>query len=147
MLEGKQERLYEMFSQYDYLIDARDKYENIIESTMQGRVFASLELITKLVSTSTFIELDEVKENVTATEEYIDEQRDTLIAELMALFEGKSRRFVRSIMAATLGSLPAFVGNTDELKAYIRHSLTSCNDETEKAVSVKLIRELLAEYN
>lgn len=147
MLEGRQEHLYEIFSQYDYLIEDRDKYKNIIESTMQGRTFAALWLITRLVSTSTFIELDEEAEEGTATEEYINECRDALITELKTLFEGKTRKFVRSIMAATLGSLPAFVGNTDELKAYIRHSLTSCNDKTEKAASVKLIRELLAEYN
>jgi len=147
-LEGKQEHLYEIFSQYDYLIDAREKYSAIIESTMQGRAFALLELITKLVSTSTFIEFDaQAGDDGMADEEYINSKRDGLIAELMSLFEGKSRKFVRSIMAATLGSLPAFVGNTDELKAYIRHSLTSCSDETEKAASVKLIRELLMEYN
>ena len=147
LLEGKQERLYEIFSQYDYLIDAQDKYKNIIESTMQGSVFASLNLITKLVSTSTFIEFDEVKSDKEVSEEYINDKMEAVFTELMALFEGKSRRFVRSIMAATLGSLPAFVGNTDELKAYIRHSLTSCSDVAEKAASVKLIRELMAEYN
>ncbi len=147
VLEGKQERLYEIFSQYDYLIDAREKYANIIESTMQGSVFASLELITKLVSTSTFIEFDEAKSEGEAGEEYINEKMEAVFTELMNLFEGKSRKFVRSIMAATLGSLPAFVGNTDELKAYIRHSLTSCGDVAEKAASVKLIRELMAEYN
>ncbi|MBQ9765216.1 MAG: hypothetical protein IJW18_03355, partial [Lachnospiraceae bacterium] len=147
LLEGKQEELYEIFAHYDYVIDAKDKYRNILESTMQLRIFDSLELITKLVSTSTFIEFDVEANDGEADEEYINKVRDNFVEELMKLFEGKSRKFIRSIMAATLSSLPTFIGNTDELQSYIRHALTSCNDETEKAACVKLVREIMKDYN
>ncbi len=146
-MEGKQERLYENFAQYDYLIDNSDKYSNIIESCMLTAVYASLKLITKLVSTSSFIELDETTEDEAAGVEYVEKARDTFINELTVLFEGKSRRFVRSIMAATLSSLPSFIGNTDELLAYIRHSLVSCSDKVEKGVCVNLLNRIMDEYN
>ncbi|MBE5948217.1 MAG: hypothetical protein E7261_04215 [Lachnospiraceae bacterium] len=145
-MEGKQEQLYENFSQYDYLIENSDKYSSIIESCMLAAVYSSLKLITKLVSTSSFIELDEMPNEETAGVEYVEKARDAFINELTVLFEGKSRRFVRSIMAATLSSLPSFIGNTDELLAYIRHSLVSCSDKVEKGVCVKLLNDVMDTY-
>lgn len=145
-LEGKQERLYESFARYDYLIENCDKYKAIIESCMLSTVYSSLVVITKLVSTSSFIELDAVSDNSPAGETYVDKVRDEFINELIKLFEGKSRRFIRSIMAATLSTLPTFIGNTDELTAYIRHSLVSCSDNVEKGVCVKLMNTIMNEY-
>lgn len=145
-LEGKQEQLYENFAQYDYLIENCDKYSDTIESCMLTAVYASLKLITKLVSTSSFIELDDTMTDETAGEAYVAAARDAFVRDLTILFEGKSRRFVRSIMAATLSTLPSFIGNTDELLSYIRHSLTSCSDKVEKGVCVKLLNEMMNEY-
>lgn len=146
-MEGKQERLYETFSQYDYLIENSDKYNEIIECSMLTAVYASLKLITKLVSTSSFIELDEDFSDKAAGVDYVENQRDTFLNELIILFEGKSRRFVRSIIAATLSALPNFIGNTDELIAYIRHSLFSCSDKVEKGVCVNLLNKIMEDYN
>lgn len=146
-MEGKQEQLYENFAQYDYLIENSDKYSDTIESCMLTAVYASLKIITKLVSTSSFIELDAVAADETAGEAYVEAARDAFINDLTLLFEGKSRRFVRSVMAATLSSLPSFIGNTDELLAYIRHSLASCSDKVEKGVCVNLLNGIMNEYS
>lgn len=146
-LEGIQERLYEKFSKYDFIIDSKDKYKDIIESTMLTSVYAALSRITKLVSTSIFIEFDKEKDLGQADSGYVDTARDSLIAELAALFEGKPRRLVRSVMAATMSALPMFFENGNELEAYIRHALVSCSDIAEKAAGVNLVRGIMREYD
>lgn len=146
-LEGIQERLYEKFSKYDFIIDSKDKYKDIIESTMLTSVYAALSIITKLVSTSIFIELGREKDPGQADRGYVDTAKDSLIAELAALFEGKPRRLVRSVMAATMSALPMFFENRNELEAYIRHALVSCSDIAEKAAGVNLVRGIMREYD
>ena len=118
-----------------------------LEMTAEGLLISCPDCgASKLVSTSSFIELDEQINEEPAGVEYVEKARDAFINELTVLFEGKSRRFVRSIMAATLSSIPSFIGNTDELLAYIRHSLVSCSDKVEKGVCVKLLNDIMDAY-
>ena len=46
-------------------------------------------------------------------------------------------------MAKVLSSLPVFFQSLDEVQEYIRNSLVSCTDYMEKAITMKLITDMM----
>ena len=63
--------------------------------------------------------------------------------EFSSAFEGQPRVLVRAVMAKVLSSLPVFFQSLDEVREYIRNSLESCTDYMEKAITMKLITDMM----
>ena len=70
---------------------------------------------------------------------------DLLFEELARSFEGQPKVLVRAIMAKVLSCLPVFFESLDEVREYVKNSLVSCTDEMEKAVTMKLIGDMMEE--
>lgn len=144
-LEGKQEHFYEQLSAYDYLLDALEDSEALLKSLMLEKIYHILQRMAKLTSSSLFINLDQKESREQADESYINKVRDSYTEELGRAFQSHSRLVNRSVMAATLKSLPVFFNNLDELKEYMAQSLMNCKDEKEKLAAVKLIEKIMTE--
>ena len=74
-----------------------------------------------------------------------DDKLLLLFEELARSFEGQPKVLVRAIMAKVLSCLPVFFESLDEVREYVKNSLVSCTDEMEKAVTMKLIGDMMEE--
>ena len=73
----------------------------------------------------------------------LTEAANRFFEEFSAAFEGQPRLLVRAVMAKALSSLPVFFQSLDEVQEYIRNSLVSCTDYMEKAITMKLITDMM----
>ena len=142
-LEGKQERLYEQFSQNDYLLDSIDELEETMKSIMVDRLYYSLKQMAKLASSSRFIELDKKRQTEPVEEDYLERVFRDFMEEMETAFRGQAKIVNRARMAAVLTSLPSFFRSMDEFLEYAKHSLENCSDEREKLASVVLLWGLM----
>lgn len=65
--------------------------------------------------------------------------------EFSQAFDGQPKALVRAVMAKVLSCLPVFFESLEEAQEYIKNSLESCTDYMEKAITMKLIEELMNE--
>lgn len=142
-LEGRQERLYEQFSQNDYLLDSMDELEDTMKSIMVDKLYYSLKQMAKLASSSRFIELNQERQTEPVDEEYLEHAFKCFMEEMEAAFRGQAKLVNRARMAAVLISLPSFFRSMDEFLEYAEQSLVNCSDEREKLASVTLLQELM----
>ena len=142
-LEGRQERLYEQFSENDYLLDSMDELEETMKSLMVDKLYLSLKQMAKLSSSSMFIELHAKRKTEPVDEKYLEQTVCKFIEEMEASFKENGKLINRARMAATLQSLPAFFRNMEECQEYIGQALMNCSDEREKLASVELIESLM----
>lgn len=146
LTEGRQEQIFfEYSSMESSLYDIKEKYQSIIDGLMLGKIFECLDTVQKLLSSSIFIELDEVQINEIADEVYIEEVTKNLIHEISALFEKSSQPVIRAVIANTINKMPVFFSSTDEVTNYIQNSLVSCRDLAEKTACVQIISDLMAD--
>ncbi|MCR5520923.1 MAG: hypothetical protein K6F44_03300 [Lachnospiraceae bacterium] len=59
-------------------------------------------------------------------------------------FASGSKLLQRARMSGVLSKLPLFLNDSDEVKDYVKSSLSSCRDEKEKAVAVRELKEFFA---
>lgn len=144
-LEGVQERCYEAFAAGDAkLPDIRERYQGLLEGLMLEKMYTSLSVISKLLSNSMFIELeDDGQERETADEAYIKQAYLALTEALNARFRQAPKGVVRAIMAKTVTLLPLFLTNYEEVESYVLTSLSSCTDEAEKAACVEVLTQII----
>lgn len=142
-LEGKQEKLYELLAENEYLLDTMDELEDTMKSMMVDRLYFALKQMAKLSSSSVFIELHSKKDTKPVTEEELEAEIKRFIEDMEASFKGNAKLVNRARMAATLQALPAFFRNMEECKEYITQALLNCSDEREKLASVELIEGLM----
>ncbi len=142
-LEGKQERLYELFSENDYLLDSMDDLEDMMKSIMVDKLYLSLKQMAKLSSSSMFIELHEERNREPVDEVCLEQAVSKFMEEMETSFKENPKVVNRARMASTLQSLPAFFRNMEECREYLEQSLMNCSDEREKLASVELIQELM----
>lgn len=136
-LEGRQEVCCDQWERYSSPMDI---LEQEAERDPQAE---TLRRISLLLSGSSFVPLEPRKTG----EEPVDRaELDRLVGELTGRmaegFAGRSRLVVRALMAKVLSSLPVFFGSLDEVRDYVGGCLDSCADEAEKAVCMRLLREL-----
>ena len=136
-LEGRQEVCCDQWERYSSPMDI---LEQEAERDPQAE---TLRRISLLLSGSSFVPLEPRKTG----EEPVDRaELDCLVGELTGRmaegFAGRSRLVVRALMAKVLSSLPVFFGSLDEVRDYVGGCLDSCADEAEKAVCMRLLREL-----
>lgn len=142
-LEGRQERLYEQFSENDYLLDAMDDLEEMMKSLLVDKLYLVLKQIAKLSSSSIFIELHKKRDTEPVDEAYLEQTMRSFMEAMEQSFQKNNRQMNRARMAATLQMLPAFFRTMEECREYVEQALKNCSDEREKLASVDLIRQLM----
>ncbi|MFQ9511307.1 MAG: hypothetical protein ACLRZ7_10415, partial [Lachnospiraceae bacterium] len=146
-LEGKQEYLYETFTLGESVLDEfEETYKNILPSLMLDKIYQSIRLMTMLLSSSIFIDLEEIsKVEEKADQNYIRLTYARLQKEMTEVFKENDKKVIRAIMAKVLILLPLFLRNYNELEAYILNSLQSCTDNAEKCACVEIINGFMLE--
>lgn len=146
-LEGKQERLYEQMNVLEYGLDTIQSYQDLLQSLVLDKMYQALKRITKLTSSSVFIELDREMEEGIADEGYVAEVCNTFLKEIAGQLQSCERLVARSIMAAALENLPIFFNNLEEFKEYVHQALLNCSDEKEKLAAVRLIEMIIEDIS
>ena len=147
-LEGKQEKIYEQYSSYEFVLDEiKTDSEQILQSLMLDKVYHSLYRISDLLSgNGLFMEFDENPEKLEiADKPYIEEKKNKFCNDLTELFEKNTRKVNRAVMAAVLASLPVFFENVTQLQDYVYQSLLNCKDVSEKKAVVEVLRQMISE--
>ncbi len=147
-VEGVQEDVYEnviiLEAAFD---DIRQANADLIDTLGLKEMFDRLKTVSKLLSTSLFVDLDK-EEGISsepADQAYIMKLRDVLTAEMADSFAGKDRKVVRSMMCKILASMPIFMNSQQEIKDYFDYVLNNCKDDSELTACSKLISELMEE--
>ncbi len=147
-VEGVQEDVYEnviiLEAAFD---DIRQANADLIDTLGLKEMFDRLKTVSKLLSTSLFVDLDkeEGASSEPADHAYIMKLRDVLTAELADSFAGKDRKVVRSMMCKILAGMPIFMNSQQEIKDYFDYVLNNCKDDSELTACSKLISELMEE--
>lgn len=146
-IEGVQEGVYENIIVLESsLDDIKQEYRDKIDYLGLKNSFDTMSLVSKLLSTSLFINIDkdcEEQSGEIADSAYIAMLRDTFIQELKELFDGKDRRIVRSIMSKLLAAMPVFMNSRQEIKSYFDYVLGNCGDESELAACRRLLENIM----
>ena len=148
-IEGLQEHIYENVMILETAFeDIKCEHQKLLENIGFSERFDTLDTISKLVSTSLFVDLDnntDKNAEIMADATYIEGVKSKLIADFTELFKDKSKLVVRSIMCKILASMPVFFNSQQEIKDYFDYVLESCNDESELCACNKLICEIIEE--
>lgn len=117
------------------------------EQAQQMGLWESLSVfqkISKLLSTSIFIDTEEKEDDTLPVEkEDIEQVQNELVGKLAELFQERPIRYLRAVIANTLPNVPVFFENSDEVKKYIEDALAQCHDQSEKKVSMELLEQLM----
>lgn len=145
-IEGVQENVYENIILLEAVLDdIKTGNTDIIKDINLEMDFDNLKTISKLLSTSLFIDLDKEmsEESVIADSLYINELKEKLTAELKELFTDKDRIVTRSIMCKVLASMPIFLNSQQEIKNYFDYVLSNCKDDSELTACKKLVTDII----
>lgn len=147
-LEGAQEDVTENIMPLEAAFDdiCVGKSEDIKALGLEDK-FKKLDKISRLLSTSLFIDVEKKTGNLAdmVDEDYFIEVRDRLIEDFMTLFKDCDRLVVRSIMCKILAAMPIFLNSKQEIKDYFDYTLSGCKDMSELTACNKLICELIEE--
>lgn len=147
-IEGVQEDVYENIIVLEAsLDDVKNGNAELIKELGIEEDFASLDTISKLLSTSLFIDLNNnSSDNVEIADSlYINDLKQALTEELKELFADKDRVVIRSIMCKVLASMPIFLNTQQEIKNYFDYVLSNCKDDSELTACKKLIIDIIEE--
>ncbi len=147
-LEGSQEDVTESIMPLEAAFD--DIYvgkSDYIEQSGLKEDFDSLDKISRLLSTSLFIDVEKSSRNESdmVDEAYFDETKDKLIEDFTKLFSDCGKYAVRSIMCKILSAMPIFLNSKQEIKDYFDYTLSGCKDMSELTACNKLICEMIEE--
>ena len=146
MLEGRQEKLHEMYAPYEYMIkQALDENGNIIESLMLSALYNSLDVISTLESGSLFVEFGREINHEIAGEVYVNNKYEELKEMLEAFFKAHGKLINRAVMAHVLASLPVFFNNVQEIQNYVYSSVNGCSDMAEKTACAEIFATMMEE--
>ena len=146
-IEGVQERVYESIMILEAVFDdIRIGKAELAEKLGLTDTMNKLDMVGKLLSTSLFIDLDQVAgESKTADHAYITEKKEALIAEFAELFGQVKKPVYRSMMCKLLAAMPIFMNSQQEIRDYFDYVIDNCRDDSELAACSKLICELIEE--
>lgn len=140
-LEGKQETYCEQWMNAS-LPEGEGKEPS--QGDLEASILYQVEL---LLSGSAFMSLGEPGPDAEAVvdQAMLKAETDRFFGEFSQAFKGQSRLLVRAVMAKVLSSLPVFFESLGQVQEYVESSLSSCTDDIEKAVALKMIEELMIE--
>lgn len=148
-IEGVQEEVYEDIVILEAALpDIKSTKKNKIEELNLWAKFEDLSLVSKLLSTSLFIDLSKDYDGTSgeiADHDYIVKKKDEFTKELEELFTDKSRDVIRSMMCKLLAVMPIFMNTKEEIKEYFDGVLEKCTDESELSACYKLISFIIEE--
>ncbi|MBQ9610668.1 MAG: hypothetical protein IJV15_14650 [Lachnospiraceae bacterium] len=147
-IEGVQEKAAEDIMQLESAFDVINtgKSDKISEYSLDDE-FKKLDTISKLLSSSLFIDIDkdDKKEEKTVDDKYINDLKLELTEEFSKLFEANSKLVNRSIMCKIIAAMPVFLNSKQEIKDYFDYTLSGCKDKSELFACNNLICELMEE--
>ena len=146
-IEGVQERVYESIVILEAVLDEiRVGKAEQIESLTLTEAFDRLDKVSKLLSTSLFIDLDKITGKAeTADHAYITAKKEALVKELGDLFSSVKRPVYRSMMCKLLAAMPIFMNTQQEIRDYFDYVIENCKDDSELMACNKLISEMIEE--
>lgn len=147
-LEGSQEDVTESIMPLEASFDDIyvGKSEDIKALNLDDK-FNNLDKISRLLSTSLFINVEKTTGNTSdmVDDNCFNEVRDKLLEDFMTLFKDCDRTVIRSIMCKILAAMPIFLNSKQEIKDYFDYTLSGCKDMSELTACNKLICELIEE--
>lgn len=146
-LEGAPEALSEKLMQGEGLLfDVWSEQQDTLKQTGLTEQYADLNLISKLLCNSIFIDLKpDVLEPEIADSLYINQVRDKLVEEFSISFASQNKLVNRARMAMVLGNVPVFFNSQQEISDYLSYSLQHCNNNSELKAVVAIIDEMMEE--
>ena len=142
-LEGIHEQYSTNFQEKSTLVDElmQSSKKQLSEQGML-ETFTRLDVLSKLLSSSRFADIDEKEESETVKASYIEEKTAELITELEAFLKSSSKPLARAVMAKLVTMVPLFIRDYNQLEEYIQNSLSACSDVAEKLACIEIIRSL-----
>ncbi|MCR5691637.1 MAG: hypothetical protein K6G62_05405 [Eubacterium sp.] len=143
-LEGKIESWVEKTTYLESVFpEISQSYEKEIEDLDLVEDFRDLELLTKLLSDSLFIDLERVEDETELKNKDVNKACDLLIEDLDRKFKEVKKPVRRAIMGQVLEKLPMIFQGADQVMEYIETNLMDCQDQAEKMVVVDLIEGMM----
>lgn len=145
-IEGVQEELGEDIMQYESILsEVMTEHKDTISWIMSEKIFNSLLLISKLMSNSLFIDLEENEMDEPADMDYITAKRDELVGLLTDFFGSHPKEVNRAVMAALFSNMPVLFNSQQEIKDYIEYSLNHCSNAGELMACAKILEDMMEE--
>ncbi|MCM1497632.1 MAG: hypothetical protein NC124_04115 [Clostridium sp.] len=146
-IEGIQEMLGEDILRFESILpDVMSNNKETITWLMSEEMFGNLLRISKLLSGSLFVGLEENNgEEESADAGYIALKRDLLVGQLTEFFETHAKEINRAVMAALFSNMPVLFNSQQEIEEYIEYSLGHCGNPSELMACAKLLEEMMAE--
>ncbi|MBR1743479.1 MAG: hypothetical protein IJ733_16725 [Lachnospiraceae bacterium] len=145
-IEGKQETLFEELGASEtalgHILEGKAP---VLEECQKREELLLLKRLFLLTSSSIFADLEEKGEEEKVTEELADRMTAELVSDCKTFFQGKSRMVRRAVMANTVGKMPVFFKNAQEIADYVVDSLRRCEDEAEKYASKQLLIDIMVQ--
>lgn len=141
-VEGRMERLSEEIGGLESAFQALCEQD---EEWAAGETAKGISLVMKLMSTSDYAELADSEPREPLTKAEVETATKELLEAFEQCFEGKNRRFVRSVMCFVLRELPVFFDSRTDAMNYVLQALQSCKSNAEKRLAVDEVKELFEE--
>lgn len=147
VIEGRQEQLGEELMQYESILqDVYDSNRDSISWMMLDSLFGNLLIISKLLSGSMFVDLNEQEQIVEmADSNYINKRRDELVGLLSSYFDAHGKEINRAVMSLLFSNMPVLFNSQQEIKDYIEYSINHCSNQSELMACAKILQELMEE--
>jgi len=143
-LEGRIESWVEKTTYLESVFtEISQSYQKEIEDLDMTQDFRDMELLTKLMSDSLFIDLERVEDETELKAKDVNKACDLLIEDLDRKFKEVKKPVRRAIMGQVLEKLPMIFQGADQVMEYIETNLMACQDQAEKMVVVDLIEEMM----
>lgn len=128
--------LFDLWSQYQKELKA----QNLIEE------YADLNLVSKLLCNSVFIDLkpDELTPEI-ADSIYIEQVKKELVEEFARSFASQNKLINRARMAMVMGNVPVFFNSQQEISDYLNYALEHCNNNSELKAVIAIVDEMMEE--
>ncbi len=146
-IEGVQEYLSEDIIQYESILNSVvEESGDEISWIMADEIFSRLDKISKLMSNSLFVDLNENNVDADiADDSYIQNKYADLIVAFSDYFKEHPKEVNRAVMGSVFSNMPVLFNSVQEIKDYIEHSLNSCSNESELMACAKIIDEMMDE--
>jgi hypothetical protein len=126
------------------LFDVWSGQQEALKETGLLEEYADLNLISKLLCNSVFIDLKpDVLEPEIADSLYVNQVRDKLVEEFTQSFATHPKLINRARMAMVLGNVPVFFNSQQEIQDYLLYALEHCNNNSELKAVIAIINEMM----
>lgn len=146
-LEGTPETLSEKLMKGEGLLfDLWSQYQKELEAQNLMEEYADLNLVSKLLCNSVFIDLkpDELTPEI-ADSIYIEQVKKELVEEFARSFASQNKLINRARMAMVMGNVPVFFNSQQEISDYLNYALEHCNNNSELKAVIAIIDEMMEE--